>query len=115
MLPHLVSAFRASSNLRNLERGLPRRNEAFDICGLPGSSAAVLVAALNEDLPTRVILFVAANPTDAEMWYTDLHVLIGDGVRLYPQREALGEEEPHFELEQSNRHVCTSKRVPHPD
>jgi len=98
VLPHLVSAFRSNSNLRALERTLPRRQETFDICGLPGSSAAVLVAALNEDFASRVILLVAANPTDAELWYTDLNVLIGDGVRLYPQREALGEEEPHFEI-----------------
>ena len=98
MLPHLVAAFRSNSNLRTLERTLPRRQEACDICGLPGSSAAVLVAALNEGLVSRVILLVAPNPTDAELWYTDLNVLIGDGVRLYPQREALGEEEPHFEI-----------------
>jgi len=98
VLPHLVSVFRAHSVLRTLERNLPRRKQACDISGLPGSSAAVLVAALNEDLPPRVILLVASNPTEAEMWYADLNVLIGDGVRLYPQREALGEEEPHFEI-----------------
>jgi transcription-repair coupling factor (superfamily II helicase) len=98
VLPHLVSVFRAHSVLRTLERNLPRRKQACDISGLPGSSAAVLVAALNEDLPPRVILLVAPNPTEAEMWFADLNVLIGEGVRLYPQREALGEEEPHFEI-----------------
>ena len=98
MLPHLVSLFRASSELRTLVSQLPRRKQVCDISGLPGSSAAVLVAALNESHPPRVLLLVAANPTDAEMWYADLNVLIGSGVRLYPQREALGEEEPHFEI-----------------
>jgi transcription-repair coupling factor (superfamily II helicase) len=98
MLPRLVSVFRSIPAVRVLERALPRRQEALDVCGLPGSSAAVLVAALNEDLPHRVLLVVASNPTNAELWYADLQVLLGEGVRLYPQREALGEEEPHFEI-----------------
>ena len=98
MLPHLVSVFRATSNLRTFIRMLPRRGGSLDISGLPGSSPAVLVAALHEDLPQRVVLLVAPNPTEAELWHADLNVLIGDGVRLYPQREALGEEEPHLEI-----------------
>ncbi len=98
MLPNLVAAFRANPAIRGLQRALPRRSEALDIGGMPGSSAAVLVAALREDLPQRVLLLVASNPTEAEMWFADLQVLLGDGVRLYPQREALGEEEPHFEI-----------------
>ncbi len=98
MLPGLVSAFRAISTVRDLERASPRRQETLDVCGLPGSSTAVLVASLNEAHPQRVIALVASNPVDAESWYADLKVLLGEGVRLFPQREALGEEEPHFEI-----------------
>ncbi len=93
MLPHLVSVFRAHSVLRTLERNLPRRKQAYDISGLPGSSAAVLVAALNEDLPPRVILLVAPNPTEAEMWYADLNVFGGHpgirGPRRIERQQAL--------------------------
>src|SRR6185436_4346403 len=35
---------------------------------------------------------------EAERWLADLSVLAPDVARLYPQREALGEEEPHFEI-----------------
>jgi transcription-repair coupling factor (superfamily II helicase) len=68
------------------------------VSGLPGSSGAVLLGMLSEDLPQRTFLVVAPTPTEAERWYADLEVLMGETARLYPQREALGEEEPHFEI-----------------
>ncbi len=46
----------------------------------------------------RLVAVIATTPADAERWLTDLQNLNGDGVALYPQREALGEEEPHFEI-----------------
>ena len=58
----------------------------------------MLAAALAEDFPQRVLLVVTATPADAERWLADLAVLREDGARLYPQREALGEEEPHLEI-----------------
>ena len=98
MLPNLIATFRANPVVRALEQSLPRKRETLDVTGLPGSSAAVLMTILHEDLAQRVLVLVAANPTEAEMWHEDLNVLLGEGVRLYPQREALGEEEPHFEI-----------------
>lgn len=66
--------------------------------GLVGSSPAVLLASLVQDHPQRVFLVMAENPADAEKWFSDLGVLTPGAVRLYPQREALGEEEPHLEI-----------------
>ncbi len=98
MLPQLVAAFAALPALRGLAQQLPGRGVALGVGGLPGSSPAVLVAALSRGFPHRAFLVVAATPAEAERWHADLNVLLGEMVRLYPQREALGEEEPHFEI-----------------
>ena len=37
-------------------------------------------------------------PADAERWLSDLQFLSDEAVALYPQREALGEDEPHYEI-----------------
>ena len=70
----------------------------MSVGGLPGSSPAVLVAALAEEHPQRVFLVVAPTPALAEAWLADLTALMGGTARLFPQREALGEEEPHLEI-----------------
>ncbi len=98
MLPGLLNALRSLPAYRALSGALPRRAQAVHLGGLPGSSPAALVAALAEDLPQRVLLVVAETPSDAERWLADLAVLRDGGARLYPQREALGEEEPHLEI-----------------
>ncbi len=98
MLPNLLSAFRDVPRYRSLSAGLPKQRDALNLGGLPGSSASVMVAALAEDHPQRTFLIATQTPADAERWLSDLTVLVGDRVRLYPQREALGEEEPHFEI-----------------
>ena len=41
---------------------------------------------------------IAPTPGDAERWLTDLALPHRRRVALYPQREALGEEEPHYEI-----------------
>src|SRR5207244_4076968 len=46
----------------------------------------------------RVFVVLAPTPSDAERWLADAHMLVGDAAALYPQREALGAEEPHFEI-----------------
>jgi transcription-repair coupling factor (superfamily II helicase) len=57
------------------------------------------VAALRERAPTQPALVMTDSGGDAERWLSDLTFLLGeDSVALYPQREALGEEEPHFEI-----------------
>jgi transcription-repair coupling factor (superfamily II helicase) len=98
MLPDLIRRLVELPATRELVRLLPPRGERLAVTGLPGSSAAVLVAALAEHLPQRTFLFVCNDPPEAERWHSDLAVLLGDAVGLYPQREALGEEEPHLEI-----------------
>src|SRR5437773_2694698 len=56
------------------------------------------VAALARRLGQRVFVVITPTPTDAERWLADLRTLSGSAVALYPQREALGAEEPHFEI-----------------
>src|SRR5204862_5629058 len=69
------------------------------VSGLPGSSPAVLVAALARRFPQRVFVVITSTPTDAERWLADARALAGDAAAaLYPQREALGAEEPHVEI-----------------
>lgn len=82
---------------RALRGRLPGPGQRVGVSGLPGSSAAVLVASLARALPQRVFLIVAPTPADAERWQADLRMLT-DAVALYPQREALGAEEPHLEI-----------------
>jgi len=98
MLPRLVEHFQQLPAVRALERDLPPRGGVRVIGGLPGSAAAVLTAVLSRVLPQRILMVVAPTPPEAERWHADMEVLLGDAVCLYPQREALGEEEPHFEI-----------------
>jgi transcription-repair coupling factor (superfamily II helicase) len=41
---------------------------------------------------------VTTTPSRAEGWHADLATLLGEVARFYPQREAFGEEEPHYEI-----------------
>ncbi|HEX9691354.1 MAG TPA: transcription-repair coupling factor [Gemmatimonadales bacterium] len=98
MLPALLDAITNSTPFRALVRALPGRGVQRDVTGLVGSSGAVVVAGLARALPERIFVIVTASPAHAERWHGDLLALMDGGVRLYPQREALGEEEPHFEI-----------------
>ena len=98
MLPSLVKAFRDLPILRALAENLPLRGTITTLGGLPGASPAVMIATLAEHDPQRFFLIVAHTPAVAERWCSDLDVLMADSIRLYPQREALGEEEPHLEI-----------------
>ena len=98
MLPQLVRTFQALARFTSFIQHLPSRGQQQRVGGLPGGSVSVLVASLADRLPQRTFLVVAAGPAEAERWLADLTVLMDDDVRLYPQREALGEEEPHFEI-----------------
>jgi transcription-repair coupling factor (superfamily II helicase) len=84
---------------RSLVERLPSPGKRVGVGGLPGSSPAVLVAALARRLPQRVFAIVAPTPADGERWLADLQTLLGvETTALYPQRESLGAEEPHYEL-----------------
>jgi transcription-repair coupling factor (superfamily II helicase) len=58
----------------------------------------VLAAWLARQLPQRLVVVVAPTPAEADRWLSDLVQLSDQPVGLYPQREALGEEEPHYEI-----------------
>ena len=66
--------------------------------GLPGSSAAMVAAALARSMPERPVVIVAPGPAEAERWLADLKHLTDLPTDYYPQRESLGEEEPHLEI-----------------
>ncbi|HEU5262102.1 MAG TPA: transcription-repair coupling factor [Gemmatimonadales bacterium] len=97
-LDFLIDRFDELPATRALAGELPPAGSRRAVAGLPGSSPAALVAALARRFPQRVFVVVAPTPTDAERWLADTRALAGDTAALYPQREALGVEEPHFEI-----------------
>src|SRR5258705_5280490 len=98
-LDFLLERFDELPATRELAAQLPPAGRRAGVGGLPGSSPAVLVAALVRRLPQRLFAVVAPTPADGERWLADLQTLLGpDAPALYPQRESLGAEEPHYEL-----------------
>ena len=98
-LDFLLERFQELPATRSLIERLPPPGRRIGAGGLPGSSPALMVATLARALPQRLFAVVAPTPADAERWLADLQTLIGpDASALYPQREALGAEEPHYEL-----------------
>ncbi len=94
-LPRVVATFRALPEVDGLLARLPARAASVALAPLPGSASTALAQAR----PQAPLAIVAATPTDAERWLADLLVLLSESqVALYPQREALGEDEPHFEI-----------------
>ncbi|MFN0179022.1 MAG: transcription-repair coupling factor [Gemmatimonadales bacterium] len=98
MLEPILDAFARTGFARDLGERLPATGTVLRLGGLPGSSPAVLAAWLARERPTRRFAIVATTPADAERWLTDLNQLTDRKVALYPQREALGEEEHHLEI-----------------
>ncbi len=94
----VLEAFGRSPAAVDLANRLPARAEALRLGGLHGSSGAVLAAWLAARFPQRLLTIVAPTPGEAERWLTDLAHLTDEGVALYPQREGLGEDEPHYEI-----------------
>lgn len=84
--------------VRELLARVPARGGRLRLAGLPGSSAAAVLAWLAEQLHGQLVVVVAPTPADAERWLADLAHLTDLPVGHYPQREALGEEEPHLEI-----------------
>src|SRR5437867_5427890 len=98
-LDFLLDRFGELPATRSLIDRLPAPGRRIGAGGLPGSSPAVLVATLARQLAQRVFTVVAPTPADGERWLADLQTLLGpDTTALYPQRESLGAEEPHYEL-----------------
>jgi transcription-repair coupling factor (superfamily II helicase) len=97
-LKPVIDAFERAPAVQDLAGRLPARHQALGLGGLPGSSGAALVAWIVRTFPQRVLTVVAPTPADAERWLTDLAQLTEEPTALYPQREALGEDEPHYEI-----------------
>ena len=98
-LPRLSAAFRALPAVDDLLRRVREPRLRSAVAPLPGSSGAVLVATFALERPELLTVIVATSPADAERWLADLTVLLTDEhVALYPQREGLGEDEPHYEI-----------------
>ena len=97
-LKPVVDAFARAPTTTDLAGRLPARGETLRLGGLAGSSGSVLAAWLANTNPHRQVVVVATTPGEAERWLTDLALLTDGAVALYPQREALGEEEPHYEI-----------------
>ncbi len=94
----LLDAFERTAFAFDLRDRLPARGLHLALGGLPGSSPAVMLAWLARTFPERFFTVVATTPADAERWLTDLQNLTDLPVALYPQRESLGEDEPHYEI-----------------
>jgi transcription-repair coupling factor (superfamily II helicase) len=97
-LKPVLDAFERSAAVRELAARLPAHGGTLKLGGLPGSSPAVLAAWLAQRFPQRMLVVVAPSPGDAERWLSDLALLSDEPAALYPQREALGEDEPHYEI-----------------
>jgi transcription-repair coupling factor (superfamily II helicase) len=97
-LDRILDAIAHSPGALDVLERLPVRGAPLTLAGTPGSSAAALVAWLAAQDQARTFAIVAATPADAEHWLSDLHLLCGASVALYPQRESLGEDESHLEI-----------------
>src|SRR5205814_8104914 len=67
-LDFLLEKFQELPATRSLIERLPPPGKHVGVGGLPGSSGAVLVAALARSLPQRVFTVLAATPADGERW-----------------------------------------------
>ncbi|HJR16808.1 MAG TPA: transcription-repair coupling factor, partial [Gemmatimonadales bacterium] len=97
-LKPVLDAFSRAPSVRDLTERLPARHQTLTLSGLPGSSGAVLAAWLADTLPQRFLTVIAPTAAEAERWLSDLAHLTDAPTALYPQREALGEDEPHYEI-----------------
>ena len=98
-LPSLVERLTALPVFTSLVASLPAGRGTLRAAGFHGSADAVLIAALAEREPNRLIAVVADQLPEAERWLADLQAVFGDeGVALYPPREGFGEVEPHAEV-----------------
>ena len=70
-LDFLIDHFDELPATAALAQELPGPGARRGIAGLPGSSAAVLLAALARRLTQRVFVLLTATPGDAERWLAD--------------------------------------------
>ncbi len=97
-LRSVLEAFDRAPVARQVAGALPSQGTSLRLGGLPGSAGAMVVAWLAMRFPQRLFAVIAPTPAEAERWLSDLQSLSDEPVALYPQRESLGEEEPHYEI-----------------
>ncbi|MEZ4456158.1 MAG: CarD family transcriptional regulator [Gemmatimonadales bacterium] len=98
MLTPLLDAFARTRFAGDVTARAPRPGETVRLGGLPGSSGPVFAAWYGQTHANQLVTIVAPTPAEAERWFADLGQLTDRPVGLYPQREALGEEEHHVEI-----------------
>ena len=109
-LPALLEAIRTLQSFDELASELPPANTRLHAKGLPGSSDAVIVAALAHAREGRFFVVIAESVSGAERWLADLESLVDPVmVAFYPPREGLGEAEPHAEV--AGERVETLERI----
>ncbi len=95
----LLDAVRGLEGFAALEAALRTPRADARLGPLAGSAGAAVLAALVEAQPSQMFVVLADGPPAAERWLADLAVLLPDEwLTLYPQREGLGDEEPHVEI-----------------
>ncbi len=77
-LPLLLDAVERLPAFTRLVNTLPGPGQRIQIAGLPGSSGAVLLAALARQFPGRFFVVVTQGLPDAERWLADLQSLAAD-------------------------------------
>ncbi len=97
-VPSVLQGIAKAATVRALLGRLPDRGGSISLGGLPGSSPAALTAWLAERFPHRLLMVVTPGPAEADRWLADLRQLTDEATVLYPQRESLGEDEPHVEI-----------------
>jgi transcription-repair coupling factor (superfamily II helicase) len=98
-LESLLDAVERLPAFQRIVNTMPPPGGRLSVGGLPGSSDAVLVAALARRLPTRFFVIAAESVGAAERWLADIATLMPETPHaLYPAREGFGEAEPHMEI-----------------
>src|SRR5215210_9390836 len=109
-LPQLLSIVESLGEFRQLLEEIPGPSSRLGVGGLHGSSDAVLIAALAQDLPHRFFVVVNDDVAGAERWLADLTTLVEpEAVAFYPPRESFGEAEAHAEI--AGERVETLERI----
>jgi transcription-repair coupling factor (superfamily II helicase) len=109
-LPTLIDAVGSLPAFVRVLNTIPEPAGRLTIGGLPGSSDAVVLAALVRRLPTRFFVVLTEGVPQAERWLADLQAILDETpVALYPPREGFGEAEPHAEI--AGERVETLERV----
>ena len=109
-LPQLLSIVESLGEFRELLGAMPGPASRLAVGGLHGSSDAVIVAALAQNLPHRFFVVVNDDVAGAERWLADLTTVVeAERVAFYPPRESFGEAEAHAEV--AGERVETLERI----